>query len=231
MSSLTRLIVVRHGNTFNPGDIIRRVGSATDIPLTDTGMRQGEAVGRELKRRGFTVNRIFYAPLLRTRQSAEGIAASFPAAELAAAEFLTELDYGADDGQPENEVVLRLGAIAMRERLSVRTTIAELRDAGKAALKKWDSEATLPEGWEALADRVARLPGQWREFAARIAAECAGEGVVAVTSNGIARFSPALLPETSQVTGSLKLATGAFGVYERSGAEWSCSDWNIRPEL
>ena len=35
MSDVTRLIVVRHGNTFNSGDVILRVGSATDIPLTE----------------------------------------------------------------------------------------------------------------------------------------------------------------------------------------------------
>ena len=230
MSAVTRLIVVRHGNTFNPGDVILRVGSATDIPLTETGAEQGAAVGRELKRRGFTVNRAFYAPLLRTRQSAEGIAASFPNAELIPAEFLTELDYGDDDGRPENEVVLRLGAIALREHITACTTIADLRDAGKAALKKWDSEAVLPEGWDFLAERIAGLPAQWREFAARVAAEFSGENVVAVTSNGIARFSPAILPEKSGVSGSLKLATGAFGVYEFDGAQWTCSDWNIRPE-
>ena len=39
MNGVTKLVVVRHGNTFNSGDVILRVGSATDIPLTETGMR------------------------------------------------------------------------------------------------------------------------------------------------------------------------------------------------
>ena len=231
MNGVTKLVVVRHGNTFNSGDVILRVGSATDIPLTETGMRQGEAVGRELKRRALNVDRIFYAPLLRTRQSTEGIAASFPQVPSEAADFLTELDYGADDGRPENEVVLRLGAIALRRQLSPVTTIDDLQAAGKAALKKWDAEAVLPEGWEFLSDRVAKLSYDWCRFAAMVASDCAGQCVVAVTSNGIARFSKALLPEGATLSGSLKLATGAFGVYEYDGGVWRCADWNVRPEL
>ena len=231
MSGMTKLVVVRHGNTFNSGDVILRVGSATDIPLTETGMRQGEAVGRELKRRGLAVDRIFFAPLMRTRQSADGIAASFPQVPSEAAEFLTELDYGSDDGRPENEVVLRLGAIALRRQLSPATTIDDLQAAGKAALKKWDAEAVLPEGWEFLSGRVAKLSGDWCKFAAMVASEFAGKCVVAVTSNGIARFSKALLPEGAALSGSLKLATGAFGIYEYDGKVWRSADWNVRPEL
>ena len=53
MSEITRLIVVRHGNTFNSGDVILRVGSATDIPLTETGMKQGYAAGAMLAELGF----------------------------------------------------------------------------------------------------------------------------------------------------------------------------------
>ena len=38
MSAKTTLIVVRHGNTFNSGDTILRVGGATDLPLTEKGI-------------------------------------------------------------------------------------------------------------------------------------------------------------------------------------------------
>ena len=102
MSEVTRLIVVRHGNTFNSGDVILRVGSATDIPLTETGMKQAYAAGEMLAEKGFSPDVIFHAPLQRTCQSAVGIAASFPEAALHEAEFLTELDYGSDDGKPED---------------------------------------------------------------------------------------------------------------------------------
>ena len=48
---MIRLIVVRHGNTFNKGDVILRVGARTDLPLTAEGMRQCLDVGAAFKAR------------------------------------------------------------------------------------------------------------------------------------------------------------------------------------
>ncbi len=231
MSEFTRIIVVRHGNTFNSGDTILRVGSATDIPLTEKGMAQGVAVGKELAARGFKIDHIFHAPLLRTRQSADGILKSFPAAAMENSEFLTELDYGQDDGKAEEDVVLRLGIAESCGKLTPQISLDELRESGKAALKKWDSEAILPAGWDFLAPRVAELAENWSDFAAVVREKFAGKTVVAVTSNGIARFSKVILPADAVLSGSLKLATGAFGIYEFRDGIWHCSDWNVRPEL
>ena len=231
MSDVTRLIVVRHGNTFNSGDVILRVGSATDIPLTEKGMLQGEAVGKSLQQQNYSIDVVFHAPLLRTTQSAAGILKSFPDAEVNTAEFLTELDYGQDDGKPEDDVLLRLGVVESRNAITPQTSLDELRAAGKAALKKWDSEAILPAGWDFLAGRAAKLESDWQAFADKVVADYAGKTVVAVTSNGIARFSKVLLPQGIALDGSLKLATGAYGVYEYDGKCWRCAAWNVRPEL
>lgn len=231
MSEVTRLIVVRHGNTFNAGDVICRVGSATDIPLTETGMKQAYAAGEMLAEKGLVPEIIFHAPLQRTCQSAVGIAASFPDVPLAEAEFLTELDYGNDDGKPEDDVVLRLGIVESAGNITPDTSLEDLRAAGKAALKRWDAEAVLPQAWYFLAEKAGELEKQWQEFAGKVLAEYAGKTVVAVTSNGIARFSKAILPEGNLPEGSLKLATGAFGVYEYCNGQWQSTLWNIRPQL
>ncbi len=231
MSEVTRLIVVRHGNTFNSGDVICRVGSATDIPLTETGMKQAYAAGEMMAELGYEPEIIFHAPLQRTCQSAVGVAASFPEAVLEEAEFLSELDYGNDDGKPEDEVVIRLGVVENPQAITPDTTIDELRAIGKAALKKWDSEAVLPRGWYFLAEKAGELEAQWQEFAEKIIAEFPGKTVVAVTSNGIARFSKAILPAGTALEGSLKLATGAFGVYEYENGCWRSTQWNVRPQL
>ena len=58
-----------------------------------------------------------------------------------------------------------------------------------------------------------------------------GKTVVAVTSNGIARFSKAILPKGVNLDGSLKLATGAFGIYEYNGRHWESTQWNLRPQV
>ena len=231
MSEITRLIVVRHGNTFNSGDVILRVGSATDIPLTETGMKQAYAAGEMIAELGFSPQMIFHAPLQRTCQSAVGIAASFPDAVLEEALFLSELDYGNDDGKPEDEVVLRVGIVENPELITPDTSLDDLRACGKAALKKWDAEAVLPKAWYFLADRAGELEKQWQEFAAMVLEKYAGETVVAVTSNGIARFSKAILPAGEALDGSLKLATGAFGIYEFTDGAWHSTQWNVRPQL
>ena len=133
MSEVTRLIVVRHGNTFNAGDVILRVGSATDIPLTEKGVAQGNAVGRDLAAAGIAVDKIFSAPLLRTMRSAQEIASYYGNMGVEVAGFLTELDYGMDDGQPEDDIVLRLGIVESDGNISPGTSLDELRTAGKAA--------------------------------------------------------------------------------------------------
>lgn len=39
-----RLIIVRHGNTFDKGDVVTRVGGRTDIPLSVSGRAQAESL-------------------------------------------------------------------------------------------------------------------------------------------------------------------------------------------
>ncbi len=231
MSEVTRLIVVRHGNTFNSGDVILRVGSATDIPLTEKGVAQGNAVGRDLAASGIKVDAIFAAPLLRTMRSAEEIASHYGNMQIEVEKFLTELDYGMDDGQPEDDIVLRVGIVESDGSISAQTSLDELREAGKAALKKWDSEAVLPRAWKHLEPRAAQLEQDWAEFGKKIASDFAGKTVVAVTSNGIARFSKVLLDGDEALGGNLKLATGAYGIYIYENGVWRSEKWNVRPEL
>ena len=40
---MSRVYIVRHGNTFDRGDVILRVGGRTDIPLSTSGIDQAKA--------------------------------------------------------------------------------------------------------------------------------------------------------------------------------------------
>ena len=232
MSDAVRLIVVRHGNTFNSGDVILRVGSATDIPLTEKGVQQGNAVGRDLAASDIKADAIFSAPLMRTMRSAAEIASHYDNMPVQIMEFLTELDYGMDDGKPEDDIVLRLGIVESNGSITPETALDELYDAGKTALKKWDSEAVLPRAWQHLSARVAQLEKDWADFGADVASGKYGKTVVAVTSNGIARFSKVLLgSDAGALAGNLKLATGAYGIYVFENGAWRSEKWNVRPEL
>lgn len=227
-SSETTLIVARHGNTFEKGDVILRVGARTDLPLTAEGREQGRRLGAKLAELGLRPTTFYSAPLRRTLETASEIAsAQGVSAEPIVEKFLTELDYGADDGRPEAEVARRLGEVELGE-AGQNATTEELEASGLAALKRWDAEKRLPLGWTFLQERVDRLGDDWRSFAARVVGEHSGETVVATTSNGIARFATAILPPDAPIPEKLKLATGAFGVFVWNGETWRLDAWNVR---
>ena len=225
----TTLIVARHGNTFEKGDVILRVGARTDLPLTAEGREQGRRLGAKLAELGLRPTTFYSAPLRRTLETASEIALAqeLNAEPLVEEIFLTELDYGADDGRPEAEVARRLGEVELGDDAENATT-EELEASGLAALKRWDAEKRLPLGWTFLQERVDRLGADWRSFAARVVVEHSGETVVATTSNGIARFATAILPPDAPIPEKLKLATGAFGVFVWNGESWRLDAWNVR---
>lgn len=226
--SETTLIVARHGNTFEKGDVILRVGARSDLPLTAEGRAQGRRLGEKLAELGLRPTAFYSAPLRRTLETASELASAQGVnAEPIVENFLTELDYGADDGRPEAEVARRLGEVELGDDAENATSEA-LDAAGLAALKRWDAEKRLPLGWAFLQERVDRLGDDWRSFAARVVVEHSGETIVATTSNGIARFATALLPLGTPIPEKLKLATGAFGVFVWNGESWRLDAWNVR---
>jgi probable phosphoglycerate mutase len=196
--------IVRHGNTFEAGQQVRRIGARTDLPLVASGLDQADALGMKFAEQGLTFDRALAAPLQRTRATIDRILARRPQAPVVeSADWLTEIDHGPDEGQIDGEVVARIG---------------------HDALAAWDSEARAPQGWIVDADR--RIQGWhslWKTGRGR---------VLIVTSNGAARF--ALLSDErlrSQALGlpSLKLRTGAYGSIVRAQGELRLVAWDQRP--
>lgn len=130
-----RAIIVRHGNTFAPGDPPRRIGSRTDLALVDSGRAQAAALARHFA--GTTFDRCLTSPLARTRETA-GIIAPHVAAE--PTDWLREIDHGPDEGATEADVIARIGA---------------------EALAQWDTQALPPPGWDV--DAPARIAA-WQHF-------------------------------------------------------------------
>ena len=158
---MVRLFVVRHGNTFGPGDVLRRIGGRTDLPLVPSGREQARALGRHFKDGGIVFDTCLSGPLLRTRETAGLI---FDTAghtcPIIIAEALREIDHGPDEGRTEAEVIARIG---------------------QPALDAWEREAIIPDGW--LVDADARRAA-WAELLAQVR----GTQLI-VTSNGAARFA------------------------------------------
>ena len=191
-----KVYIVRHGNTFDKGDVILRCGGKTDLPLSASGLAQAERLSGALRSVEFI--KAYSSDLKRTRQTAEAILGP---QSYALADFLTEIDYGADEGRPETEVVARVGA---------------------EALAKWNNAATPPQGW--LVD-VEGLRTAWRAF---VATCDPASNTLVVTSNGVARFLLDVVKCETKVP--LKLRTGSYGVVELAPDGPVLTGWDIRPE-
>lgn len=200
---MPRLFVVRHGNTFDKGDIVTRVGGRTDLPLSASGRAQADALAAHFADTRFSA--ALASPLERTRATARAILSRrSDAPALLIRPFLREIDYGPDENQPEEAVAARLG---------------------EAALKAWDDYGTPPPGW--LVDPAAIRAG-WKTLLADIAALPADANILTVTSNGTARFLPDIVNK-KPATLDRKLKTGAWGEISISPEHSEITVWNVRP--
>ena len=199
-------VIVRHGNTFGPGEPPRRIGARTDLPLTAQGEAQALALGEHFAGLGWRFTRALVSPLLRTRDTARLILATQPEPPVAqTCEWLREIDHGPDEDRSEAEVLARIGP---------------------QALEAWDTRAEVPDGW--LVEPAMRRAG----WAALFAGEEPGPTLV-VTSNGAARFAllaePALAAAMPSLS-SLKLPTGGYGVIRRAADRTlAVEEWGRRP--
>lgn len=179
-----RLFIVRHGNTFDKGDVVTRVGGRTDLPLSASGRAQAEALARHFTTIPFVT--ALTGPLKRTRETASAILAAQSApADLETKLFLREIDYGPDENRPEEEVVARIG---------------------KSALDAWERDFVPPPGWRV---DPAAITGNWQEMFHDLRDEQGAHLIV--TSNGIARFALAAVGVRRD---DAKLPTGGYGIIE-----------------
>ena len=195
--------IVRHGNTFGPGEAARRIGARTDLPLAASGLEQARSLGAAFADQGLTFDRALAAPLKRTQGTIEGILAhQLRAPVIESVDWLTEIDHGPDEGQSERHVVARIG---------------------HAALAAWDAQGQAPDGW--IIDQHRRLEG-WRGLFQTDTGH-----VLIVTSNGAARFallSDDVLWSQAAELPSLKLRTGAYGIIARERGKLRLVTWDQR---
>jgi probable phosphoglycerate mutase len=205
----TKLLIARHGNTFGPGDTVIRVGT-TDLPLVESGLKQGYNLGLYLKQHQLMPDVIFTSELQRAVQTAEqAIRAMQIPVTIQPLSIFNEIDYGVDENQPEEKVLARLGA---------------------DALKAWEAHATVPPGWRVDPNQIIK---NWQLFSNRLKQEFSGKVILVVTSNGIARFAPYLTGDFDAFSAKhpIKISTGALCILqnEHNADVWQCLAWNIKP--
>ncbi|MAF97275.1 MAG: phosphoglycerate mutase [Micavibrio sp.] len=204
---MTRLIIARHGNTFDPQQTPTRVGARTDLPLVEKGRAQAEAIGQYLKANQLIPDVIYSSHLQRTIETAKiAVKASGVSNPVYQLDIFNEIDYGPDENKTEEQVIARIG---------------------KEAIEKWDKDADVPEGWLVDPDEIIK---NWIDFAEQIRAHDDNETVLVVTSNGTARFAPYITGDYEGFSKehSIKLSTGALGILNFIDDKWQIQDWNLR---
>lgn len=211
----TRLIIVRHGNTFLPTDTPTRVGARTDLDLVEQD--KGTAIGQYLLANKLVPNVIYAGPLKRHQQTAKLICRPLNINDsvIQTDNFLNEIDYGPDENQIEQDVMLRLG----------KGDLAK----GKAIITRWNSHGEVPAGWQVAPDE---LRNGWHAFASSILAQQVNRTTLMVSSNGIMRFSHVLDSQSDLV--NLKVPTGGICIFENETGQqndWHCVEWGLIPAL
>ena len=208
---MIRLIIARHGNTFNKGETPTRVGGRTDLPLVESGREQAKMLGEYLLKFDLLPTKVYAAPLKRTMETAKG---ALEAAGIAAdvtvepLDIFTEIDYGPDENKPEDEVVARVG---------------------QKAIDDWNAFAKVPDGWKV---NPGEIIGNWKDFANGLVKGKDNTTTMVVTSNGIARFAPYITDDFDAFAAShdIKIGTGCLAVFHFGATEWVCDSWNIKPK-
>ncbi len=203
-----RLILARHGNTFEAGETPVWVGAREDYPLTSKGEDQSRAIGAALKHAGIVPARVIAGPLKRTREGARLAAAECGfdgAVEINAR--LKELDYGLWGGRSDAEIAAEWGA---------------------DAIEAWRERSIVPEGagWTpSPAEAVANAGAVLEDVRAH------GRGdMLLISSNGILRYFHTLIAGAGAPPEDAKVKTGHMGAARLEGGAWRLVFWNQPPD-
>lgn len=213
---MTTFILARHGPNFNPGDVTLRMGSRTDWPLSSTGRERADQLGRALAARGLTPPvAVYVSPLIRTQETATRALA---AAGLSGPAFhilpeFNEINYGPDDGKPEDDLIARIG---------------------KPAIEAWERDSIMPPDWSPKPDVIA---ANLRTVLNRIASMPPAQPPAIVwgfSSGGIIRFlgDPRLadiVTWTCPRPDKVKISPAHFAHLEYNGGKWQIEAWNVNP--
>ena len=208
-----RLILCRHGNTFEKGDRVFFAGSREDLPLVERGRQQAVEAGEALARAGIKPAQVFCGPLKRTKETASIISGrtGLPS-DLIIDTRLNELDYGDWAGLSSDEISTRWG---------------------KDVLDSWNRNSIWPENcnWSGSErDIIAEV----QSFALDVCARFKGaEAAIAVSSNGRLRYFLTLIEgefERRARAGTFKVGTGNICCLEEIQSKWQVLFWDMPPE-
>lgn len=207
-----RLILARHGNTFEPGSVPYCIGATEDLPLVEKGRMQAERFGQALKDAGINPVAWYRGPLIRHKQFTEISLGILETKETSIVDpRLNELDYGSWAGLTDQQIKGKFGA-QLHEDWALRSV--------------WPVNADWEPSFEALQTDISSFLG---DLAIRYRSI---DTVVAVTSGGRLRYFLRAVPgefERRSQSGDVKISTGHVCIFNYASGAWALSRWNAEP--
>jgi probable phosphoglycerate mutase len=188
-----KLLLARHGNTFEAGEPAYVVGRRQDLPLTREGIAQAERIGAYCQAEPPAA--VYCGTLHRTRHTAGIVVRLCGSPAPCDDSRLTELDFGEWGGLTMDEV---------------------RRKFGDAEADAWEHDARMPagRGWS---PDAAVLTEAVQGFIADMRQAHADGTVLAVTSNGVLRYFAHIVPglfKRLRDEGGLKVKTGHLCAFD-----------------
>jgi len=208
-----RLILVRHGNTFESGQTPTQVGARTDLPLTEQGRDQAHSFARYLVSQQIQPQGIYAGVLKRQIETARIVGRHLQVEDdrYMREPALTEIDYGPWEGLTSEEITQRW----------------------PNEYKAWTTQAQWPKLFGGTEEEHLRAIEIWLNDLRLVHA--AGETVLGVTSNGIIRFFRAFQGKEwqslahAQQMEDLKVKTGHFCELLLFENALKVESWNVDP--
>ncbi|MCB1119439.1 MAG: histidine phosphatase family protein [Chlamydiia bacterium] len=206
---MPQLILARHGNTFEKGQTPLYVGSQTDLPLTEKGHEQAEAIAQYLQRQEIIPTAIFSGNLQRQRQTAAHLASTIHISDA-----LDEIDYGLWEG----------------------LSLAQIQATWPDAYTTWCQSAIWPTGIFPKNETFyqSRVKS-WLEYLTQTFNS--EDVIIGVTSNGLIRYVYSLLDSTweekvkEKRIEDLKVKTGHLCSLTLNLGGGAIVEWNVDPRV
>lgn len=202
-----RLILLRHGNTFESDQTPVQVGARTDMPLTKQGLKQAVDFALYLKREKILPKAIFAGSLKRQTEAANLIGVELNIVDRVHLDeaALTEIDYGLWEGLTSEEI---------HEKWPLEyETWNERGEWGKGIFG-----GSLETHMEGISTWLKMLYETYSS----------SDTVVALTSQGVIRFFSSFV-EGKDPFMSIKVKTGHFCDLLLCQDKVQLMSWNVKP--
>jgi probable phosphoglycerate mutase len=205
---MRRLLLVRHGNTFEDGVVPTRVGAQSDLPLTQKGLAQAQTLAAATRAAGLCLGPFLAGPLQRTRDFIAHGFSIMPTLDMR----LREIDYGDWEGLTDVAIAARVGA---------------------AMLEDWNRRCVWPHGQNWAPDEATLAAGAASLVQALVHGSprfvpvlCSSQGVLRYFAKLDANFFA-----NAQRDAKLGVATGACcGVRVAPSGALTVDFWNDKPD-